>query len=814
MARGAWVRPRWRKVWADLWGNKLRTLLVVLSIAVGVFAVGMVYSSYLMFSRDLTQSWTMAAPANAAVYADPFDEELVQSVRSLRGVKEAEGRRNVDLRVRGGDGQWRQMWLIAIPDYDKQKVNLVKSEAGAWPARDGEVLLERSSFKELGLSIGQYMKVETAAGRTRLMKVSGRVYDASQIPSVFTGRAYGYITMDTLEKLDEERRLDQVNFILQPSVLAGKDKESAVQAIEAVGRRAWNKLEQGDTTVFWLQVNKPGEHQLQGAIDALLLLLAVLGVLSLLLGALLLVNTVSAILTQQVRQVGIMKAIGAKRAQLMRMYLTLVAAYGVLALAVAAPLGAVAAQQVTVFMAAAFNFNSGGLEWPLPVVLLEAAVALAVPLAAALWPIWQGTGVTVREAVSDYGIGSVAASGRVDRCMDWILGRLQPLSSPVLLSLRNTFRRKGRLALTLLTLMMAGTVFMAVFSVRASLYATLDKALEYFQYDVAVTFTQNYRAERVEQEVLKVPGVKRAEAWGFNSGRILHEDSKQAEDEASKNVFLLAPPVDTEMIAPRLVQGRWLLPEDENAIVINTEVFKDNPHLRLGEVGVIKVANRRLRCVVVGVAQSQLTGPICYAPYAWLSRVTQAAGKARSVQIVAAADSQQAQSQLGRELESHLKKNNLRVQNVDITWEQKERLRSQFDILTTFLLFMALLLALVGALGLAGTMSINVLERTREIGVMRAIGASSLAVGKVFVVEALCIGLLSWLAASLLALPIAMLLSYQVGMLFIQAPLTFSFSLFGWAVWLGLSLFLAVAASLLPAYNATRLCVRDVISYE
>ena len=279
-------------------------------------------------------------------------------------------------------------------------------------------------------------------------------------------------------------------------------------------------------------------------------------------------------------------------------------------------------------------------------------------------------------------------------------------------------------------------------------------------------------------------------------------------------MFLLAPPVDTEMIAPRLVQGRWLLPEDENAIVINTEVFKDNPHLRLGEVGVIKVANRRLRCVVVGVAQSQLTGPICYAPYAWLSRVTQAAGKARSVQIVAAADSQQAQSQLGRELESHLKKNNLRVQNVDITWEQKERLRSQFDILTTFLLFMALLLALVGALGLAGTMSINVLERTREIGVMRAIGASSLAVGKVFVVEALCIGLLSWLAASLLALPIAMLLSYQVGVLFIQAPLTFSFSLFGWAVWLGLSLFLAVAASLLPAYNATRLCVRDVISYE
>lgn len=802
--------PRWCKVWADLWGNKLRTVLVVLSIAIGVFAIGMVYSSRLMFARDLANSWISASPANATLYADPFDEELVQSVRSLHGVREAEGRRNVDLRVRNAGGEWRQMWLTAIPDYVKQKVNVVRPQSGAWPPGGGDVLLERSSLTELGVSQGASITVETPTGRKRSLKVTGVVYDPSQIPSIFSGLTYGYISMETLEKLDEFRQLNQVNFVVQPWVFQGTD----TAPIEAIGRRAWSKLEQGDTTVFWLQVNKLGEHPMQPAINAMLMLLTVLGILSLCLGTFLLVNTVSSILTQQIRQVGIMKAIGARRGQILRMYLVLVAAYGVLALVVAAPLGALAANGVTAFIAKVFNFDSGGLELPPRVILLEGLVSILVPVLAALWPVWRGTGVTVREAVSDYGISGVEARSRIDRWVDAALERLKNLPRPVVLSLRNTFRRKGRLALTLLTLTIAGMVFMAVFTVRASLYLTFDQAMEYFHYDVAVGFTQSYRASRIEQEVMRVPGVKMAESWGWTSGRVLVDERKESEDEASKNVFIMAPPVDTKMIQPKIITGRWLLQEDESALVVNTETLKDNPHLRVGELAVIKIGTRKLKFTVVGIAQSTLTGPFVYAPYDWLTGAIQEAGRARSVQIVAESADPEQQSALGRALEEHLKKNGLRIQNVDITWEQRQRIRSQFDILTMFLLIMAVLLAVVGALGLMGTMGINVLERTREIGVMRAIGASSFSIGKVFVIEALCIGLLSWLAGTLLALPVAVLLSYQVGVLFLQSPLAFSFSFLGVGIWLALSVVLSVTASLLPAWNATRLSVRDVLSYE
>ncbi|SEP25250.1 ABC transporter permease [Propionispora vibrioides] len=802
--------PRWRKVLADLWGNKLRTLLVVLSITVGVFAVGMVYSAYLMFERDLDASWRSAVPASASLYADPFDQELVDSVRSLRGVKEAEGRRNVDLRVRTAGGEWRQMFLTAIPDYSRQKVNRIKSQTGAWPPGDGDVLLERSSLAELGVAQGGNIQVETSDGHKRTLKITGTVYDPSQIPSMFSGRSYGYISMDTLEKLDEERRLDQVNFVVEPWVLKGKD----TAPIEAVGRRAWSKLEQGDTTVFWLQVNKPGEHQLQSIMNALILLLTVLGILSLLLGTFLLVNTIAAILTQQIRQVGIMKAIGARRDQILRMYLTMVGVYGVLALVIAAPLGALAASMVTGFMAQVFNFDSGGLELPGKVLLLEAVAALGVPALAAVWPVWRGTGITVREAISDYGIGSADTQGRLDRWIDRLLERLKNVSRPALLSLRNTFRKKGRLALTLLTLTIAGTVFMAVFTVRSSLYSTLDEALDYFRYDISVGFTENYRAARIEHEVLRVPGVKAAEAWGFTSGRILQSERKEAEDDASKNVIILAPPVGSKMIQPQLIAGRWLVPEDESALVVNTETLKDSPRLTVGSPAIIKIGTRKLTFTVVGIAKSTMTGPLAYAPYSWFSGAIQEAGGARSVQITAAAANPQEQTELGRRLEEHLKKNNLRVQNVDITWEQKQRIRSQFDILIVFLLLMAILLAIVGALGLMGTMGINVLERTREIGIMRAIGASSSTIGRIFVVEALCIGVLSWLFSLVLALPVAALLSYEVGVMFMQSPLTFSFSFWGVGIWLVVSVLLSVAASLIPARNAARLSVREVLGYE
>jgi putative ABC transport system permease protein len=127
---------------------------------------------------------------------------------------------------------------------------------------------------------------------------------------------------------------------------------------------------------------------------------------------------------------------------------------------------------------------------------------------------------------------------------------------------------------------------------------------------------------------------------------------------------------------------------------------------------------------------------------------------------------------------------------------------------------MAVLLAVVGGLGLAGTMSINVLERTREIGVMRAVGASDRAVIKIVLTEGVLIGVISWALAAVLAVPLSLGLSHATGMAFLRTPLQYTFSFGGVLIWLGLVIALATAASVLPAWNASRLTVRDVLAYE
>ncbi len=127
---------------------------------------------------------------------------------------------------------------------------------------------------------------------------------------------------------------------------------------------------------------------------------------------------------------------------------------------------------------------------------------------------------------------------------------------------------------------------------------------------------------------------------------------------------------------------------------------------------------------------------------------------------------------------------------------------------------MAFLLATVGSLGLVGTMSINVLERRREIGVLRAIGASTRSVLRIFVIEGVLIGVLSWAGALLLSQPLSRILSRIVGMTFAKLPLSYVFDLRAPLLWLIVVIAVSALASLAPARNAADLTVRETLTYE
>jgi putative ABC transport system permease protein len=802
-----WFSPRWRKVLRDLGTNKTRTLLVLLSISVGVTAIGMVMTSQLIIDRNLPEAYAAVKPASGTLFAlSTFGDSMIESIQSMPEVAAAEGRRVVNVRFHTGDEEWRNLQLNAIPNYNTISINKIKPEAGLYPPPQRELLLERASLSAaLGLGetqVGDTLTVEAPNGKTRTMRVAGTVHDMSQLPAFINGAGYGYITFDTLAWLGEPRDYNQVVFVVA-------ENELDYDHITAVGKLIERRMERSNISVLFTLIFTPGEHPAQNFLNAFSLILGAIGLLSLLLSAFLIVNTLSAILTQHVRQIGIMKAIGARISQITLMYIVMVLIFGLLALCLAIPLGALGGVGLASIFAGLLNFDVGGFVLYPQVMIIQTIIALSAPLLAAALPILRGVQISVREALSEQGLGKGHfGKGIVDRAIV-ALRYIVPMGRPMQISLRNTFRRKSRLALTLLTLSLASTIFISIFSIRASLQQTLDDALAYFDYDVQIIFDQPYRIDRIQHNLQAVPGIQAIETWGFGSSRRVRPDGTE-----SDSMIIYAPRPDSTMLNPTIIEGRWITPEDDNAIVINTDVLRNEPDLKIGDTLILKINNRDVEWIVVGIVRGVLTGANTFVNYDYLGRITNAVDRAQ-VSLVRLEDrSSTNQLRMGQYIEQSYRNGGFRVQQMSTIDQLRSTISTIFDVIIIFLLAMAILLGLVGGLGLMGTMSINVLERTREIGVMRAVGASNGAVLRIVLVEGLIIGLISWLLGGLVALPASQILTSVVGTALLQAAPSYIFSTSGALLWLFIIIVLAFLASYLPARQASQLTVREVLSYE
>ncbi len=800
------LSSRWRKVIRDLWLNKTRTSLVVLSMAIGIFAVGVTINAQIVLSDSLIEIYTATKPAHATILTlTPFDQDLVEAARNVEGVEEAEARRNVTVRLQTGPNEWINLQLAAIPDYEEIKVDEVQPEQGAWPPPEDEILIERSALGLTGANVGDTVTIRTPEGIERQVRIAGLSHDLQASIFVLSNIAYGHITMDTLEWLGEPRNFNELHIRVA-------EHQNDREYIKAVTDKVQDKIENSGRTVLFTLIPEPNQPPLNYVIQAATAILGAVGLLSLILSGFLVINIISAILTQQTTQIGAMKTFGARTGQLMLMYLTMVLAFGVLALTLALPLAAVSAFYMSQLIAGLLNFDLTEFQIPPLALILQVVVALVVPVVAGIFPVLTGTRITVREAISEQGLGrGQFGTNFIDR---WLAGPitrflLRWLARPTLISIRNTFRRKKRFLLTLATLVMGGTIFIAVSSLQASLRSTLNSWLNYYQYDVAVQLGRQYRVEKVTPVLSQLPGVVAVEGWGFYTTRRVRPDGTN-----SANITLFAPPPDTEVVRPTLVEGRWLRPEDFNAIVLNTMFLQNESDVEVGDEITLKIEGDETPWVVVGIVQGGSFTPTAFVSRDVLARVTGQLGEVEYVMVVTEEHSLEAQTRMSRAIEERLTEQGYRVGLTATAAQDKQTIESIFRIIFILLLVIAIVLAAVGGLGLMGTMSINVLERTREIGVMRAIGASTPSILRLILFEGMVIGAISWVIGALAALPLGKLLSDTVGELLLSSSLTYTISVTGLTGWLGLVIVLAAIASLLPALNAARLTVREVLAYE
>jgi putative ABC transport system permease protein len=756
--------------------------LVALALALGIAGLTAGLSSYAILVRELNRGYLETNPASAILRTDALDEGTLQAVRAVPGVKVAEARRVLSGRIKAGPAQWRTLTLFVVQDFAAIRVSKLMPQAGAWPPGPGEILIERDALQVAHARIGDEVTVRTARGVDHALRVSGTVKDVGQAQARMENLVYGYVTLQTLALLGEEPVLDRL-------YLQGGDAMQVKAVLEARGH-----------PVTRVDLPEPGKHPHADLMGLLLLVLASFALFALLLSGALVMNLMTALMASQVRQIGVMKAIGGSRARIARIYLGQALLLGAAAVLIGLGPGLLGGRAIVQAMAVFLNFDIGSFAVPLWVFAVAALLGLLAPLLSAAWPVWRGTAVPVCEALTSHGVSqNNFGAGALDRALAGVGG----LTRPVLLALRNAFRRRTRVLLTLGTLSLGGLFFMTALNVRASMIGTLDGLFAKMKFDLSVTLSTMASAGQVERAVRAVPAIASFEGW---------IQTEASFPNAGERFPVFALPPATRMLDLDIVRGRGLQADDTNALVVSSALAAKHRELQPGRTVTLRMGPVAQEWQVVGVARQPFSPPAGYISRLHLDTVGGQGGMTNSLRLAlrGGSDLDAVRAALDKALEAE----GLRAMASNTKADSRTGFDEHMRMIYVALVILSAILGGVGGLGLATTMSLNVLERRRELGVLRALGATPATVWLLVVAEGAVIGLASWAVAALLAWPVSKLIGRGLVIHAFHSSMDFVFEPRGVGIWLLLSLLLAVLGSFAPAVRATRDTIREALAYE
>jgi putative ABC transport system permease protein len=800
--------PRWKKLWRDLKAAQGRMVMMVLAIAVSIFGVGTILSAYTILMREISRNYLGTNPASAFLELDQVDDALVQSVRQQPNIADAEATSWVMARVEVKPNEWLPLLIFVIPDFNALRLDKFQPESGAWPPPAQTILLEREALPLTTAKVGDSLTVQTPNGQKQAVQISGLAHDPGLAPSWQEQTLYGYVTPDTLAWLGESSTLQ----ILKVTI---KDQPSSLTAIEAtVGDlAAWLKTQ--GRTVEEIRIPSPGLHPHQSQMNSILMMLLIFSLMALLLSAILTATMINGLLAQQIRQIGIMKAIGARSIQITGLYLILIVFLGLIAVVLGVPLGTAAGRGFANVVGDLLNFTIYSLAVPAWVYLVELLMGVLIPLLFALDPILRTTRTTVRETLNDYGTSKETFGSRG---LDTWLGKIKGIDNTLLLAIRNTFRRRGRLLLTLGLLAAAGAMFITGLNVKTGWETYLNDAASYRHYDLEIRFNNPQPGEQVCSILASVPGVALVEPWNLNPAAIYRPDSldivRTYPDGGHGSFTLRSAPSESKLMDTPLISGRWLQTGEADSVVLNQMAAAFYPGVKVGDSLRLTINGRMANFKLVGIIRQILTPSTAYVtPAAYAEATGQALPMVNAIRIVTDQHDAGTIGTVSGDIEKALSAQKISMKVVISETMLEGATSGHVYIFIFALILISVVMAVVGVLGLMSSMSTSVIERTREFGIMRAIGARSNAILRNLISEGVFIGLLSWIIAVPLSLPLSWGVGSLVGMLSFRSPLPLILSPLAVFGWLLIVVIGAVAASFYPAKQASRLTIRETLAY-
>jgi len=803
------MSSQFAKLWHDLWNEKARTIQVILVIALGAFATGLVIGGRNLIAGTIADQWRQAEPPNIKLAVNPpLTDDQLNAIERFEDVYQVEGTLSGSVEWRfPGESEWRTARLEARQDYKDQKMELIGLESGLWPNRSTLGLIKTAD--EL-YGVGEGDRIEIRSNdQVRSVKLTGTLKPVGPFPVVFLGQPVFYADRAYFERLTGRGTYDQ---LLVRDVVFDRSRAEAVDlkiqdyfedlGVDSVG------------TLFPFQerVISPDVPPAAGILNALFLILGLIGAITIILGIFLVYTTINAIITQQVDQIGVMKAIGARSRQIFFSYFLLVLAFGVLATLVSIPLGGLGARGLQSLFINLLNLEDPGFSFDFTAVSAQIGVSMLVPVLAAMIPLWSGVRISVREAISTYGL--TGSTGLIERG----LSRLRGVPYSLRLVLSNAFRNRRRVFFIEITLVLAGAIFMMVIGINDSTRFTFgNKLTSIHTYGISLQFEDPARVQRIKNLALSNPNITEVDSWLVASGKA--RSSEQPDSEVSDpRIRLFGLPADTVMYKPDLQSGRWIQPGDDRAAVISKKL-SDETGWNIGQQITVTAADgREDSWLIVGITYDPIADTAVFLPLSVMQREFGLQGQANTLWAGTALQGGDQMETIALQLSDTFTARGYDLVPSSVfgysTINQiVEETTGGFSLILQLLGIMAVIIAVVGGVGLSGVLSLNVLERRREIGVMRSVGASSWRVIRLYVGEGVILGWLSWMIALPLSIPAAFFLATRGLSFALNQQLVYTFSFSGALIWLVVITILAVLASSLPARGAAKLSVKESLAY-
>jgi putative ABC transport system permease protein len=655
--------------------------------------------------------------------------------------------------------------------------------------------VEQSGQTLLGAQPGARLVLRDSAGMPVTLPLAGWLHDPGMAPSTQEQTVYAWATPDVAGRLQQATGPDQ---LLVKLARRGSPAEAA---------------EQGNRLAAWADgAGRPAvrtetlaaQHPHALLMTAMSRMLGILSAMAFMSSAAWSAYMVSLWMRREQRVVGILKSLGARHRQIAAQYLLLAGPLMLLAAGLAVPLGAAVGQAFVAHEAVELNIDLASTRVAGSWRALTLCLALCLPLLSVAWPVWRAARLTPREAMADAGVGTPGGTA-VWRAR-WL--RL-PGDRRWTLALRNSFRRPWRLTLMVAALAIGGALLLTSHSNHEAVMATVDASLANQAHDIEVAMQQPAPAGVLVAVARTVPGVEWAEAWR-RSGVTLADGPAAGPEPAGSRVALAAFPAGSRLQRRPVVEGR--LPRDGAAdeVLATRYLLAAYPQLHLDAPVRLRHHGREAMVRIVGLVE-EIGQATLLAPEATFEAVTGMGDAASSLRVQARAGVPL--TPLAHALDQAL----LEARHTPAQVITRDLIRDALDehvrVVGGVVRMVALAAALVGGLWLAASTGLGVLERTRETGVLRALGATPRDFCGMYLAEGAAVAGLATLLAVGLAMVLIAWLGDLAGRQLLHATVHFHISPKGLAI-LAAGLLVLIGAVALAVQRVLRLSAREALACE